>query len=395
MVDTARLVQTAAGGQEALYDGFGGPFAPLDVGLFQDIVVTSAQQYMRFFVETYQQAIEADSPDLLRFLGEGVERLSDFETAWDFAVFAIRECLLQRAAPDVALGKALQLGLRLAASGEGGSFRARTSRPIRPLWGKLILPELTSITVERDLYSATLALDKIRLELWRDGESWAGEEVDELPSIRRANVSAHLVVPAAAPVVGCDCVSMLSTDEVSRLQYLYQDAITLIEEGSPSYLQWVSRVLRYISPIEADPGVMRSGSGPEWPGLAEMSFRCDPIAVAEMLVHECSHQYFNALMFISPVADGSDTTLYFSPVRNCGRPIEMILLAYHAFGNVLLFYRECQFRGVDDSGFCERNEAELLPQLGVLEDALRATSSLTEVGHSLWQPLSALIGSVR
>ena len=154
------------------------------------------------------------------------------------------------------------------------------------------------------------------------------------------------------------------------------------------FAPWIGRALRFVSPIHELPNVMRSGSGRQWPGVAEISYCCEPVAIAEMLVHEATHQYYNILLMVEPVTDGSDQKLYYSPVRRCERPIEMILLAYHAFANVLLFYRCCRMKGLLDGGFCERNEKELLPDLRSLEASLRTTSSLTEVGNSLWKPLS-------
>ena len=151
--------------------------------------------------------------------------------------------------------------------------------------------------------------------------------------------------------------------------------------------------MTFVSPIEAPAGLMRSGSSRQWPGVAEISFRNDAAAIAEMLVHEASHHHFNVLMMIDPVTDGSDLKQYYSPFRKCDRRIEMILLAYHAFANVLLYYRECQKTGVDDNGYCKRNEAELLPDLRELEKALETTGSLTEAGERLWRPFRSHVAN--
>ena len=110
-----------------------------------------------------------------------------------------------------------------------------------------------------------------------------------------------------------------------------------------------------------------------------------------MLVHECSHQYYHLLTRLGPVDDGSDTTLAYSPVKNTGRPISMILLAYHAFANVELFYRHCQAAGLEDEGYCANNQEGLKPQLEQLEQALSATDALTELGQALWEPLAERI----
>ena len=110
-----------------------------------------------------------------------------------------------------------------------------------------------------------------------------------------------------------------------------------------------------------------------------------------MLVHESSHQYFYVLQHFGSIADGSDTELYYSPVKRTGRPVTAILLAYHAFANVLLYYRECLERNLDDDGYCAKNEKQAVIELAQLECALQATPSLTPLGQALWEPLSQRI----
>jgi HEXXH motif-containing protein len=89
--------------------------------------------------------------------------------------------------------------------------------------------------------------------------------------------------------------------------------------------------------------------------------------------------------------DGSDPALYYSPIRHTGRPIRWILIAYHAFANVLLFYRCCAANGLDKDPYCRLNEKVLVPQLEQLEGALRKSRALTPLGRALWEPLAAKI----
>jgi HEXXH motif-containing protein len=106
-----------------------------------------------------------------------------------------------------------------------------------------------------------------------------------------------------------------------------------------------------------------------------------------MLIHEATHQYFHLLARYGALDDGTGE-MYFSPIKGTERPVNMILLAYHAFGNVLLFYRLCRRKRLKDAGYCRKNELQLLPQLRKLEEALVHTNALTPLGEALWRPLA-------
>jgi HEXXH motif-containing protein len=131
-----------------------------------------------------------------------------------------------------------------------------------------------------------------------------------------------------------------------------------------------------------------SGGGQDHPGSVYISIHCPSVAIAEMLIHEATHQYFYLLSRYGALDQGSAKT-YYSPIKRTERPISMILLAHHAFGNVLLFYRLCRQKGLRDAGYCERHEASLAPQVQQLQDTLAGAKALTALGDALWQPLAS------
>lgn len=89
--------------------------------------------------------------------------------------------------------------------------------------------------------------------------------------------------------------------------------------------------------------------------------------------------------------DGKDDSLYFSPFRNTGRPIYNILITYHAFANIVLFYRTALAHGlsadVSSARAVQRRAKELEEKLQPLDQALQSTKSLTPLGRALWEPL--------
>jgi HEXXH motif-containing protein len=63
-----------------------------------------------------------------------------------------------------------------------------------------------------------------------------------------------------------------------------------------------------------------------------------------------------------------------------------LLLAYHAFGNVYLYYREC----LDSQDHHERASAELRTvynDLSVVEETLMTSDKLTPTGRALSEPI--------
>lgn len=96
----------------------------------------------------------------------------------------------------------------------------------------------------------------------------------------------------------------------------------------------------------------------------------------------------NLICRVGDIDDGTDTALYYSPFRRMNRPINAIVIAYHAFANVLMFYRMCHESGRVDSDYCLSQEKTLLLQLKQLEAALRSTRVLTPIGRALWEPLA-------
>jgi HEXXH motif-containing protein len=74
-----------------------------------------------------------------------------------------------------------------------------------------------------------------------------------------------------------------------------------------------------------------------------------------------------------------------------GRPILYIVFAYHAFANVLLFYRMLRAAGVTQAASgvdLDLQIKTLEQQLLTIEEALRSTRALTAIGRALWLPLA-------
>jgi hypothetical protein len=112
----------------------------------------------------------------------------------------------------------------------------------------------------------------------------------------------------------------------------------LLRRVAPAYAVWSEAVVRYVLPVEAREGQFASASARTAPGVVALSPGAGAVRVAESLVHEASHQYlFFAGRFARLVAARS-VRLYYSPFVGRDRPLDKILLAFHAAANVVAFY---------------------------------------------------------
>jgi len=376
------------------FRGFSCPQEGLDEDVVELITTEYAREYVRRFVDRFEMDLERRGSGLSGFLSRWSNHPSTFNDVWDVAVADCRTSVLGGNGSSV-LRRAASLALRLHACGFRGEWDLMLDVRSRLRWQEWLLPEARWISVHSEGEEASVRLrqgQKMAEAVFRHRRhSWEAEGAKALP-VAIGN-GCQIVLLKSEALEGLNFGGRLTFARVPIPIILRScvNALSLLHRDAAVYLPWVRRVLRSIVPVHAELSEMRSGSDFEKPGVVQVSFPITPVALAETLIHEASHQYFQILCRLGGVHDGSDTTLYYSPVRRIGRPIDKILLAYHAFANVVLFYRMCQDSGVRDSGYCERNEEQLIPQLEQLEAPLRATKALTPLGHALWEPLAERI----
>jgi hypothetical protein len=161
------------------------------------------------------------------------------------------------------------------------------------------------------------------------------------------------------------------------------ESVELLRVHSPRYGAWVENVIRYVLPRDGSDGMMRSASSMDWPGVISASFPCGPAALAEVLVHEASHQHLNIVRRLGPTENGDDHSLYHSPLKGVPRPIQAILVGFHAVANMCLFYRDCLDSRIEDGGYCEANLRRHCEDALCLSAHLQASNGLTEIGRAI------------
>jgi HEXXH motif-containing protein len=385
---------------EGIYKGFSCPAEELDPEVLDAIVAARMQRVLDVFLERYAGSLAASSEGLVDDLSAWSSCDVALRDVWNTA-FGMAERLVALDGPAEAAGlcEPVVYGARLAlamhAAGLDGGFRATFRQPVRLRFDRFFLPATSRLSVQGDGTSLAIDLNDLggggRVAFTRSGDQWRVERpVDGQDELRQVPVEEGAVTFVTDAVLGGERQEGLTypvaaaTDEVADA---WRAAFDLVRRCSPSYLQWIDRGIRDIVPVEVPDGAMISGSHTQRWGEVYMTSRLEPLKFAEMLVHEVSHQHYFFGGFLSPVEDGSDSHLYYSPVKKTGRPIDKILLAYHAFANVILFYRQCRELGVDTGV----EEASILPELAQLEEPLRQTHGLTPLGRAIWEPLAERI----
>jgi HEXXH motif-containing protein len=124
-----------------------------------------------------------------------------------------------------------------------------------------------------------------------------------------------------------------SADRDAR-RCLIERVSDVLADCSPQYFLWIASLLRQVAILEPNQTRTQSQSFPLWPGHIHVS-QTTFVTMFIALIHECSHQYFHMALWCGPVAK-SDSPLVFSKLAGRNRPLDKVLLGFHAFGNVLL-----------------------------------------------------------
>lgn len=378
------------------YRGFSCPGEKLDEAFLEFITVEYARETVRRFLAKHKVEFSVSAADLASFLENWLNKETTYETVWDLAFGECAKSMFGGNHTDP-VGLGTSIGLRISSCGCTVDWHVNQQSGARFIWGRGLLPPCERIRVSgnscRVVTRAQSPAKGREIVFRRQGKGSHTSKLDRFPSVStdRGHIS-FLVRPAlVSPEFEEDRPKVSSISHPDLVASLGA-ALELLRNQAPAYLGWVQRVVRYIIPTQSSHvKIIESGSSNRRPGVLNISFPAKPAACAEMLVHEASHQYLYLLERLGPVEDGSDPNLYFSPIKQCGRPIRAILLAFHAFANVLLFYRMCRESDLSDGGYWATQEAQLRPQVDELAKALSMTRALTARGEALWQPVAERI----
>lgn len=85
------------------------------------------------------------------------------------------------------------------------------------------------------------------------------------------------------------------------------------------------------------------------PGVIFLSPSNRPVELAEAMVHEFGHNELNSVENVSPLVEGSDSPVYYSPWRADNRPLRGLIHAMFVFCGVSAFLKDVEEHTTSDS----------------------------------------------
>ena len=182
---------------------------------------------------------------------------------------------------------------------------------------------------------------------------------------------------------------------VESLRSQLQQSFNILSEVSPEYHLWVILNLREVLPLKRlNPNGTLSGTSLLLPGHIAITNRASVVETINMLVHETSHLFFHILHLSIPLVD-NNAPAHFSILKNTTRPLQNILLGYHAFVNVyivLSMLKSSQFKEALDNEL-SKNLEHVLKYLQQLEAALNQNKQflLEQSGLVMFETLKVIL----
>jgi HEXXH motif-containing protein len=381
-------------GLENGYAGFSCPLESLNESLAQTIAGEYARSVLGVFVERFAHVLSKNGLDDL-FSGLLNADLP-LELAWSSDLGNLYRAT-KLGDEDHAMKTAGAFALLASAKGFGGEWQLELSKATRFFWDDWVLPVCDKLTVIAGDANASIKLsldsDQTHVAFVRSLDGWNCQtptRAVRLPSFGSGR--RRLVLLPRSAVLDIEAfrdddfaAAALERFSPALIEILTQ-ALDLLEEHLSHYFHWVVRIIRRVAVLHFERNVLYSGTHEHQYRTIHISDNSRVLSVAEMLIHEASHQYFELLNKLGPTVDPAHTELYYSPVKQCERPLHKILFAYHAFANVMLFYRGVAERDLTDSSSAKFQNV-LKDELRQLEQPLLENKSILPIGRALVGPL--------
>lgn len=377
------------------------PYHPLDLEYVESTYVRMAKHVVGTFLSRYGSAlVSRGSRDLAETLERWLPMPATREAVWDDAFGQVRACLTGPLGDLLVPDAATALGSRLCANGMPVRFEMTLDHPSRHTFATWLLPAATKLHFESDGVEATIELagggSDGTLRFHYKGQQWNLVARDVATALLPLPIVQVDTQHGPVQVLQRDAVRPLALGEFEPMmpeivdddiRAFVGEAFTILRDHAPIYAEWVGRLARRVVPLRTPSNLMMSSSSIYRPGTITMSHNAHPLGMAEILVHEYAHEHLHLASACGLLDDGSDTNLYFSPIRGIDRPLSSILIAYHAVGNIALFYRECRRTGAPGAEYLDASEPEATAWHKEMEAILSKSRCLTPVGRALFEPL--------
>jgi hypothetical protein len=388
--------------QDLAYEGFASPHTGVNNGpLLETLVVGHGRHVVEQFLERNISRLNQQGKGLAPALAAWLQCEPAYDAVCNFSFGDMHASLLLDE-PGEEDRCATALAIHLHAFGLEGEWHHQLVKPSNFFFDRWMLPPCDAVkvsaAVDRVLID-TRTTDGWKQTTFQRGMSgWDSDTAQGVMLMNRSGLRCRVLpaeyLPSASPArmlaKGLYDGDSRDTD-TSIVVKTGVAAVDLLSQFAGVYLPWVEEVIKDLIPLPPRPGILHSASGKLAPGIISVTNQHLSCALAEQLVHEATHQHLYQLGKLGPMDDGTDMELYFSPFRNMGRPIFYILFAYHAFANVLLYYRTALANGMSEDEPGITDQKKLKADLLICEKALETTHALTPLGCAIWEPLREMV----
>ena len=387
------MLQTQQSGHWA--EGFSCPQIEFSDGHAAHILNSRAKALIELYLNQAEPLLDAGSDGLKAFLANGAHTEGGM-ALWDWSLGKLYEAVVSDKS-DGDLSVAASAALHLGKCGHQGQWQARFNQPVRLRFDRWMLPPAAMIRAESHGTHLDLELGqgKHRRTLsFLKGAYWTSVDLTALPTLW-AHGTRFSFIDGPLFFDGTNGLRHpIDHEGLEAIMAWVEAALGLLKTHASIYFPWVQRFIHFILPVVSPiPGAISSGNILNQHGIVQLSNVSTVHQMAEMLVHEAAHQHFYLLEMAGAYDDGTDRNTYYSPVVQKNRHIRKILLAYHAFANVVLLGRVLAAAGLED-GYWRDNEERVLGDLVQLEAPLKHNQALTEYGNCLFKPLANQLAEV-
>jgi HEXXH motif-containing protein len=376
--------------------GFSCPFERFDDAFAELVAAEYAKEVMQLFIHRFEDILCRNGPEVNELLSGLVKTRLCFDIAWSAEIGNLHSAIMLND-PARALREATALALLVMTEGLPAKWEINLSKPSTFLWDDWSLPfcDYLAVTSTGDQAAITSSLEgdskHFSFKFSQDYQGWdnvAPDYVTRLPELRVGEGCITLLPKRVAQDIGfLDGSKTVFESYSANLRGALLGSLELLREHVAPYYTWVTRMTCRLAVKDSPPDVLKSGSYGKCYRTVFISNNTHPLALAEMLVHEASHQYYDFIRLLGHTVHPQHTQLYFSPIAGYLQPLEKLLSAYHAFANVSLFYRISQEKrlGLNESlaGF----QPILSETLRHLSRPLCGGDALTPIGRALIEPL--------
>ncbi len=386
-----------------LCTGLACPSDDLAPSFLEQIVVGYAQNLLTTLLDSDGAHLSKQSRGLIGVLQAGSTTLDSFDATWDISFGELVAAMMHGCCSDVRQAAA-GVALRMHQWGLQGEWELALDKPAYLQFDRWLLPL-------RECAAVRASENMVRVEqrgqqgaifhFRREAGKWNADTEGALPLVMHdggtwmicgaENISSPAVADQLLKEQAHSVRSAEFVYDVREFESVCTSAVQLIRDASPTYFSWVSGVLRKIVLIPLTSEITNSASAFLAPGTIAVSTRQPRVTLVEMLVHEASHQYLYIARRLGPIDDGTDAKLYYSPFKQTARPLLYIVFAFHAFANVLLFYKQLLRSGAlsaEEQENITRRAGEIESNVARLHSYIASSSAVTRLGRCLWEPLA-------